>query len=149
MLNHFKQILVRNNKTFTEYNIYTTTGRPSNRFGGVNYAAINKEDGTRKSFVSRFEYGMLIEFDYDSYHLRLIADVIGYKFPEGSVHRYFGRQYFGKEELTEEEYEQSKQMTFKLLYGGITKEFENIEFFKKVNILIKSLWSKFHRKRLY
>ena len=56
---------------YTEYNIYTSTGRPSNKHGGVNYAAINKEDGSRESFISRHEYGMLIEFDYDSAILKI------------------------------------------------------------------------------
>jgi hypothetical protein len=29
--------------------LYTTTGRPSNKFGGINYAALNKEDGCTRS----------------------------------------------------------------------------------------------------
>ena len=39
---------------YTQYNPYTSTGRPSNRYNGINYAALNKEDGTRDRFVSRF-----------------------------------------------------------------------------------------------
>ena len=39
---------------YTEYNLYTSTGRPSNKFGGVNFAALNKEDGSRNSFVFIF-----------------------------------------------------------------------------------------------
>ena len=35
----------------SEYNIYTSTGRPSNRFGGTNFAALNKKDGSRKPYV--------------------------------------------------------------------------------------------------
>ena len=60
---------------YSEYNPYTSTGRPSNRFGGINFAALNKTDGSRKPFQSRFENGMLVEFDYDAYHLRLIGEV--------------------------------------------------------------------------
>ena len=131
---------INNNKVFTEYNLYTTTGRPSNKFGGVNYAALNKEDGCRKSFVSRFERGMLLEYDYDSFHVRLIADQIGFDLPEGSIHEYFGRQYFGKDVLTTEEYEQSKQITFRLLYGGIDKDFAEIPFFKEVKSYVSALW---------
>ena len=56
---------------------------------------------------------MLLEFDYDSYHLRLIAMAIGYDFPEGNVHEYFARQYFDKTEINQSEYEQSKQLTFR------------------------------------
>ena len=112
----FKANGIVNNKAYTEYNIYTTTGRPSNKFGGVNYAALNKEDGCRESFVSRFEQGSLLEMDFDAYHPRLIADIIGYELPEGSIHEYFARQYFGKEEISEQEYEDSKKITFRLLY---------------------------------
>ena len=32
---------------------------------------------------------MLVEMDFDGiYHLRLIGEVIGYKFPKGSVHEH-------------------------------------------------------------
>ena len=56
---------------YSEYNPYTATGRPSNRFGGLNFAALNKKDGSRKKFVSRYgKEGMLVEMDYDAYHLR-------------------------------------------------------------------------------
>jgi hypothetical protein len=132
-----------NSMAYTEYNLYTTTGRPSNRFGGVNYAALNKEDGTRESFISRFKNGMLLEFDFDSYHLRLIADIIGYKFPMDAIHDYLGKQYFGKSQLTEEEYAQSKQITFKSLYGGLSSETEGVEFFQLVHAFSKDLWKKY------
>ena len=94
---------------YSQYNIYTSTGRPSNRFGGVNYAAMSKEDGSRKKIVSRFKDGKMLMFDYDAYHLRLIAKLINYNFPNNiSVHEYLGKQYFGKDKLTEEEYGKSK-----------------------------------------
>jgi len=85
---------------YTQYNLFTSTGRPSNTFNGINYAALNKEDGSRDRFISRFENGMMVEFDFDSYHLRLIANLIGYNLPDESVHEYLGKYYFGKEELT-------------------------------------------------
>ncbi len=40
---------------WTEYHPYTLTSRPSNNFGGINYAALNKDDGSRDRFVSRFD----------------------------------------------------------------------------------------------
>ena len=74
---------------YSEYNPYTATGRPSNRFGGLNFAALNKKDGSRKKFISRYgKEGMLVEMDYDAYHLRLIGDEVNYKFPKGSVHKH-------------------------------------------------------------
>jgi len=38
----------KDNVVYTEYNPFTVTGRPSNRHGGVNYAALNKSDGSRE-----------------------------------------------------------------------------------------------------
>jgi hypothetical protein len=55
---------------YSQYNLWTTTGRPSNSFGSVNFAALPPEK--RKGFVA--ENDSLIEFDFDAYHLRLIAD---------------------------------------------------------------------------
>jgi len=142
-IKNFKTNGIYNSRAYSEYNMYTITGRPSNKFGGVNYAAMNKENGCRESFVSRWEHGMLVEMDFDAYHPRLIADIIGYDLPEGSIHEYFGKQYFGKDELSDDEYEDSKKITFRLLYGGIDKDFETIPFFGKVNQYISSLWKGF------
>ena len=136
---------IHNGKVFTEYNLYTSTGRPSNKFGGVNYAALNKEDGCRGSFVSRHEHGMLLELDYDAFHVRLIADMIGFDLPDGSIHEYFGKQYFDTDTLTEEQYGQSKQITFRLLYGGIDKDFAKIPFFGEVKSYVAKLWRSFKR----
>ena len=140
---YFKSNGLKRNKAYTEYNIYTTTGRPSNKFGGVNYAALNKEDGCRKSLISGHERGMLLEMDFDAYHPRLIADIIGYELPDGSVHEYFAKQYFGKNDISQEEYEDSKKITFRLLYGGIDKDFEKVPFFKKTKSYIMKTWSDF------
>ena len=138
----FPHVTITDNFVYTEYNPYTTTGRPSNRFDSVNYAALNKETGVRKAFKSRFgKDGFLLQFDYDAYHIRLLGELLGYQFPgKINMHEYLGRQYFGKEELSSEEYEQSKSITFKLLYGGIEKEFLEIPFFKLVDDFTKTNW---------
>lgn len=121
---------------YSEYNPYTSTGRPSNRFGGMNFAALNKSDGSRKQFISRFNNGVLVEMDFDAYHLRLIGEIIGYKFPKGSVHEHMGKLYGLP-------YEEAKALSFKYLYGGITDEVSDNPFFSKVNDYIKLLWEDF------
>lgn len=138
----FPNVTITNDFVYTEYNPYTTTGRPSNRFDSVNYAALNKESGVRKSFKSRFgNDGFLLQFDYDAYHIRLLGELLGYQFPgKINMHEYLGRYYFGKEDLTQEDYEQSKSVTFKQLYGGIDSEFLNIPFFKLVDDFTKTNW---------
>ena len=89
----YQRHISKDDFVFTRYNPYTLTGRPANKYGGLNFSAMNKSDGSREPFVSRFDDGVLIEMDYDAYHLRLIADIIGYDFPDGSVHEYLGKQY--------------------------------------------------------
>tara|TARA_X000001382_G_scaffold95664_1_gene70086 strand:- start:71 stop:1153 length:1083 start_codon:yes stop_codon:yes gene_type:complete len=125
-----------NGMVYSEYNPYTATGRPSNRFGGMNFAALNKKDGSRKQFISRFgKDGMLVEMDYDAYHLRLIGDVLGYKFPKGSVHKHMAK-FYGVG------YEESKGLSFQYLYGHIPDNvLKKNPFFKKVQVYIDSLWS--------
>jgi len=120
------------NRVYSEYNLYTTTGRTSNRYGNINFAALNKKDGTREIFQSRFENGLMLMMDFESFHLRLIADIIGYEFPtDRPVHEYLTQQYFNKQELTSEEYDEGKSITFSLLYGESRDE--NVpEFFKRV-----------------
>ena len=118
---------------YSEYNPYTSTGRPSNRFGGMNFAALNKSDGSREQFISRFNIGVLVEMDFDAYHLRLIGEIIGYEFPKTSVHEHMA-------ELYGLPYDEAKALSFKYLYGGITDEVSDNPFFSKVNDYIKLLW---------
>lgn len=144
---------IENNGIFTttgtehsKYNLYTLTGRPSNTNNGVNYAALNKDDKSRARFISRHESGVLVEFDYDAYHLRLIAGLIDYEFSEPSVHSHLGKMYFDTNNLTNEEYEESKRISFRVLYGGIPKEFENIEYFRKTKTYIFELWDNYNER---
>jgi len=131
---------------YTKYNVFTTTGRPANSNNGINYAALNKDDGTREKYISRFENGKLIEFDYDAYHLRLIANLIGTVQPEGSFHRYLGKLYFDSDTLTKEQYSESKKISFQILYGGIPKEFMRIDYFNKTSSYISKLWDIYNSK---
>ena len=139
--------LITNNRVYTQYNYHTLTGRPSNAFRGFNFAAMNKEDGTRAAFCSRFDNGALVEMDFDSYHVRLIARLVGYELPTSSIHDYLGQFYFGVTELSDTQRDESKQITFRLLYGGIDSEFLTIPFFAKVNDFIYKLWGTWKSKQ--
>lgn len=141
----FPEAIAYDQFVYSEYNIYTTTGRPSNRFAGINFAALNKESGQRTPFISRFgENGFMLSFDYDAYHLRLLAELVDYQFPSNcSVHEYLGKFYFSKEELTKEEYQESKSISFRQLYGGIGLEYLTIPFFEKVHEYTQLLWRQY------
>jgi len=115
---------------FTEYNPFTVTGRPSNRHGGVNYAALNKSDGSRDCFTAD---GIFLQMDYNAYHPRLIGKLVGYPMPDGNVHQWLADQYgCGIDE--------AKGVTFRLLYGGIDDEFRQIPYFDKVADFIERFW---------
>jgi len=129
-----------NGLVYSEYNIYTSTGRPSNRFGGTNFAALNKKDGSRKQYISRFKNGVLVEMDYDAYHLRLIADKVDYEFPQGSVHEHMA-EFYGVD------YEEAKKLSFQYLYGFIPHEVSQMNpYFSRVHDYIEELWKEYNSK---
>lgn len=123
----------KSNMVYTEYNPYTATGRPSNRFGGINFAALNKSDGSRDSFISRYSSGSLVQMDFEAYHLRLMANELGVVLPsEQSIHTELAKIYFNATDITEEMYTESKRRTFEVMYG-MSKETYNFELFEKIH----------------
>ena len=122
-------------KIYTQYNLKTLTTRPSNRFKGVNYAALNKENGSRKSFIPQND--KFIEIDITAYHPTISSLLVGYKFPTIDIHGDFAKMYGVSRD-------KAKELTFKQLYGGIFKEYENLDFFKKIGTYIKQKWLEFN-----
>jgi hypothetical protein len=102
------------------------------------------KDGTqRENIVSRFgKGGYLMSIDYDSYHIRLIAELVGYKeFTDGRVYDTLAKYYYSTESPTTEEIEASKRTTFKILYGGVTQEYMEIPFFNLVSQFSQKLFN--------
>jgi hypothetical protein len=126
---------IENDFVYTQYNLKTTTTRPSNKFNGVNYAALNKENGCRKSFVPRND--SFVEIDISAFHPNLVAKLVGYSFPTNEIHEHFA-------ELYKVDYAKAKELTFKQLYGGVFEQYKNLEFFKRVNSLVKENWKQFN-----
>lgn len=140
-----RELLDEDSLVYSNYNFYTSTGRPSNANGGVNYAALDPEE--REVFVSRFDDGVLLNADYDGFHLRLVSDLIGYNAPDESFHKHLGHLYFDKEELTEDEYKESKELTFRLIYNpwGMPDEVLELDFFRGVKDLTERIWDVYER----
>jgi hypothetical protein len=136
---------VRDGLVHPRYYMYTSTGRPSNAFQRVNYAALEKGE-QRTSFVSRYPGGRLFELDYDGFHLRLIADLVEYDLGDGSVHEHLGMRYFGTDQLTDEQYSRSKTRSFSWLYGGIPKDALQYEYFRRTQALIDDQWELYNRQ---
>ena len=123
--------------TYTQYNFKTLTGRPSNKFKGVNYAALNKDNGQRDAFIPR--NNTFIEFDIGAYHPTLLAKLVGYDFGGKDIHMAFAEMYGV-------DYQKAKELTFKQLYGGVFDQFKELEFFKKVQVYVDEMWEKFNRE---
>tara|TARA_R110000765_G_scaffold7516_3_gene24529 strand:+ start:655 stop:1914 length:1260 start_codon:yes stop_codon:yes gene_type:complete len=121
----------------TQFNFKTLTGRPSNKFGGVNYASLNKENGDRKCFIPRNNF--LFELDIGAYHPTLLGKLVGYDFGEEDIHMAFSEMYGV-------DYQKSKELTFKQMYGGVFEQYKELEFFKKMKVYTDDLWARFQNE---
>ena len=122
-------------KVYTQYNLKTLTTRPSNKFKGVNYAALNKESGCRKAFVPTND--IFYEIDISAYHPSLSCRLIDYNFPSVDIHDHMAKLYGVS-------YAKSKELTFKQLYGGVFKQYEHLEYFSKIKEYIHNMWLDFY-----
>ena len=131
---------------YTQYHPYHLSGRPSNTFGGINYSALKKKDGTRSFIKSRYKDGKLVLIDYKSYHPHLLSSLIDYKFQIDDAYSFLASQYFNKSLVQIDEYDinQSKKITFEMLYGKIKPQYLHIKFLGQVQDLIEELWRKFN-----
>ena len=132
---------IQDNITYTYYNLYNATSRPTNAFNSVNYAAIPKGAEYRRAFRPTNDY--FIELDFDGYHLRLLADQIDYELTSESAHKQLARLYFEKEEVTEEEYAQAKQINFQAIYGKIPEQHAFLKIFEDIQEYINTMWNFF------
>lgn len=130
-------IIVGDETKKQHYMWYTATSRPSNSWDGFNFSAMNKKDGTRNKIRSRFDGGKIVQFDYDAFHIKLLAKILEYKFEK---HPY--------EQIREElninmDYDDFKSKIFQNIYGNITYEFMNHPFFQAIQMVIDDLWNQY------
>jgi len=130
-----------NNTVYTEYNLYNSTSRPTNTFNSVNFAAIPKTPEHRQCFKPQNDF--FVEFDFDGYHLRLLAEQLDYPLTNESAHKQLAKQYFGKQDISEEEYNRAKQINFHAIYGKIPEEHKNLRIFKEVQEYIDAMWKSY------
>jgi len=144
---NFGNIFVKSGRVYTQYYFYTSTGRPSNRFGGINYAALNKEDGSRKAFISRFgQNGTLVLIDYSAFHPRIIAKLVGYDIPATTdIYEYLAKLYFNKKNVDESDIADAKQITFRQLYGGVEEKYSHIKYLSHLKNFIDEYWNNFNK----
>ena len=122
------------------YMWYTATSRPSNAWNNFNFSALNKNDGTRNKIHSRFPNGKLIQFDYDAFHIKLLAKILDYKFTKHPYDEI-------KEELNLDiPYDEVKSRVFQNIYGTITDQFMQHPFFQRVQAMIDELYSEYQER---
>jgi hypothetical protein len=126
------QFSLNRSKIYTQYNLYTTTSRPSNTFNSINFAALHKDDGERACFKP--ENDKFVELDFQGYHPRLIGEMVNFHFPKDANTYVMLGQLLG---VTQKE---AKELTFKQLYGGVWPEYQYKPFFKDVNMFIDDMW---------
>jgi len=119
---------------YTQYNLNTLTTRPSNAFGGINFSALDKNNGERECFIPRND--IFIEMDISAYHPTLLGNLFYYTFDSSDIHGSFAKMYGV-------DYAKAKEITFQQLYGGVWKEYKELEFFRKVIAYTDSLWDEF------
>jgi len=120
-------------KIYQNYNFFTTTSRPSNSIHNLNFAALTQEQ--RKAFSPLND--VFVEFDFESYHPRLIAKLTDYDFGNSSVYGKLAKD-LG---VTESE---AKNITFQNLYGGVRKDIAKMsEFFRGVEDLVKVFYDEY------
>jgi hypothetical protein len=124
-----------NELIYTQYNLNTLTTRPSNAFGGINFSALNKDNEERKCFIPRND--IFIEMDISAYHPSIIANLLNYTFDSSDIHGSFAKMYGV-------DYAKAKEITFKQIYGGVWKEYQELPFFKKVIAYTDDLWDTFN-----
>jgi hypothetical protein len=128
---------LNNDVVYTHYNLNTTTRRPSNSFNGINFAALNKDNHSRSSFIPK--NNEFIEIDISAYHPTLAGRLINYTFDDPDIHNHFAKMYGVS-------YSEAKELTFKQLYGGIFKEYQHLEFFQQIHSYVTKQWELFNEQ---
>lgn len=136
-----------NGMVYSQYNVYTATGRPSNRYGGINYAALNQTDGSRDCFCSRYgDDGRIVVIDYTAFHPRIISTLTKYPISvDVDIYEYLARLYYQKKNVDETDISSAKQLTFRQLYGGVEDKYAHIKYLANLKTFINEQWEFFQK----
>jgi hypothetical protein len=68
----------------------------------------------------------------------LSCRLIDYSFATSDIHKHL-------QSLYGVSYKESKELTFKQLYGGVFKQYKHLEFFNKIDLYVKKIWNEFNK----
>ena len=134
----FEMYNIQDKTIYTQYNLHTLTRRPSNHFNGINFAALNKENGCREAFIP--SNNLFLEIDFSAYHPYLASRLIGYDFKQ-PIYKEFS-------EFSGLELKYAKEEMFRNINGNINPKYKNWEFFIKLQKYIDELWDEFNNNGL-
>jgi len=136
----YPQLNLSKGRIYSQYNLYTLTGRPSNTYNSINFAAMDKNNGERLCY--RPTNDKFVEFDIQGYHPRILGDMIDFNFGDKNTYELLS-------ELLNVTPQEAKELTFKQLYGGVWKEYRNQPFFKDIVTLTDGIWDEYQYGKQY
>ena len=136
----YPQLNLSKGRIYSQYNLYTQTGRPSNTYNSINFAALDKNNGERSCY--RPTNDKFVEFDIQGYHPRILGDMIDFNFGDKNTYETLS-------ELLGVSAQEAKELTFKQLYGGVWKEYRNQPFFRDIVTLTDGIWDEYQYGKQY
>jgi len=130
----YPQLNLSKGRIYSQYNLYTLTGRPSNTYNSINFAALDKNNGERLCY--RPTNDKFIEFDIQGYHPRILGDMIDFNFGDKNTYETLS-------ELLGVTTQEAKELTFKQLYGGVWKDYRDQPFFRDIVTLTDGIWDEY------
>jgi hypothetical protein len=130
----YPQFNLSKGRIYSQYNLYTLTGRPSNTYNSINFAALDKNNGERLCY--RPTNDKFVEFDIQGYHPRILGDMIDFNFGDRNTYETLG-------ELLGVTTQEAKELTFKQLYGGVWKDYRDQPFFRDIVTLTDGIWDEY------
>ena len=136
----YPQFNLSKGRIYSQYNLYTLTGRPSNTYNSINFAALDKNNGERLCY--RPTNDKFVEFDIQGYHPRILGDMIDFNFGDRNTYELLS-------ELLGVTAQEAKELTFKQLYGGVWKDYRDQPFFKDIVTLTDGIWDEYQYGKQY
>jgi len=136
----YPQFNLHKGRIYSQYNLYTITGRPSNTYNSINFAALDKNDGERLCYIPTND--KFVEFDIQGYHPRILGDMIDFNFGDKNTYETLS-------ELLGVTPQEAKELTFKQLYGGVWADYRDQPFFKDIVTLTDGIWDEYQYGKQY
>ncbi len=138
-----KHLPIKDSIIYSNYNLCLEAVRPSNTFDHINFLALSKKTGEREAFVSNNDF--FVEFDYNSFHPRILGELVNYDFGEDDVYDHIGNFIHNGEYSSDNQRSEIKKIMFVTLYNEESISHDH-EYFNKIIDLKNYLWENYQTK---